>query len=180
MNAPTLLDAPAGTVRVWDPVVRIGHWTLALGFVVAFLVEEGDLVHQVAGYVAAGAVAVRVVWGFVGPGHARFANFVPGPRRLLGHLSDLLRGRDRRHIGHNPAAGAMAVTLLGLVASLGVTGWLMTTDRFYGTKWLEGLHEAIAYAALGLVCLHVAAAIYQSVRHAENLPWAMVTGRKRK
>lgn len=179
MDSSALADAPARTIRVWDPVVRIGHWTLALGFVAAFLAEEGDLVHQVAGYVAAGAVAVRLVWGVIGPEHARFANFVPGPRRLLGHLAALLRGRDRRHIGHNPAAGAMALTLLLMVLFLGVTGFMLTTDRFYGTKWLETLHEGGAYVALGLVCTHVAAALYESVRHRENLPWAMVTGRKR-
>jgi cytochrome b len=166
------------TIRVWDLLVRVCHWTLALGFVVAFLTEEGGLVHQVAGY-AAGAVAVRLLCGFIGSEHARFASFAPGPRRLLGHLADVLRGRDRRYVGHNPAAGAMALALLGLALFLGGTGWMLTTDRFYGMAWLEVVHEGAAYLALGLVCTHVAAALYESVRHRENLPWAMVTGRKR-
>lgn len=179
MDSHAPAESAVTTIRVWDPLVRICHWTLALGFVAAFLTEEGDLVHQVAGYVAAGAVAVRLVWGIVGSKHARFSNFAPGPRRLFRHLRDVLHGRDRRYVGHNPAAGAMALALLGLVLFLGGTGWMLTTDRFYGAEWLEAVHEGSAYLALGLVCTHVAAALYESVRHGENLPWAMVTGRKR-
>jgi len=180
MNADACLTPPATTVRVWDPIVRICHWTLAAGFVVAFLAEdEGDLVHQVAGYVAAGAVAIRLVWGLVGSAHARFSSFVTGPRKLFDHLSDMLAGRERRYVGHNPAAGAMALALLGIVLFLGVTGWMLTTAQFHGLGWVEVAHEGAAYLGLGLVCAHVAAALYESVRHRENLPWAMVTGRKR-
>ena len=73
----------------------------------------------------------------------------------------------------------MAVALLGLMLGLAISGWMMTTDRFFGVKWLEILHEGIANVALVLVFVHVAAAIYESFRHRENLPWAMVTGRKR-
>lgn len=180
MNSQCCLDPPQTTaVEVWDRLVRLCHWMLAAGFVVAFLAEEGDLVHQVAGYVAVGAVVIRLVWGFIGPTNARFSSFVPGPRRLLSHLDDMRHGRDRRYIGHNPAAGAMAVTLLGLIMVLGLTGWMMTTDQYYGQEWLEVVHEGAAYLGLALVCTHVAAALYESVRHRENLPWAMVTGRKR-
>ncbi len=179
MNPHCCLDPASTTVRVWDPLVRICHWMLAAGCVAAFLSEEGDLVHQVAGYVAAGAVSIRLVWGFIGTPHARFSNFVPGPRRLVGHLNDMLNGRDQRYVGHNPAAGAMALTLLGLVLVLALTGWMLTTDRYYGQDWLEGVHEGAAYLGLALVCMHVAAALYESVRHRENLVWAMITGRKR-
>ncbi len=179
MNSQACLDPPRTTVVVWDPLVRLCHWALAAGFVAAFLAEEGDLSHQIAGYIAAGAVLVRLVWGFIGPRHARFSSFVPTPRRLLAHLKDMLHGRDRRYVGHNPAAGAMALTLLGLVLVLGVSGWMLTTDQYYGQEWLEVVHEGAAYLGLALVCTHVAAALYESVRHRENLPWAMVTGRKR-
>ena len=165
--------------RVWDPLVRIGHWTLVAGFAGAFLTEEGGIAHQSAGYVVAAAVALRVAWGFVGPRQARFAGFVPGPRRFLAHLRDLGRGRERRYLGHNPAAGAMIVVLLGLMAVLAVSGWLQTTVRCFGAEWLESLHGTAANVALALVCVHVAGAIYESIRHRENLPWAMVTGRKR-
>jgi cytochrome b len=179
MSSQACLDPPRATVQVWDPLVRLCHWTLAAGFILTFLTEEGDLAHQVAGYIAAGAVTLRLLWGLVGSEHARFTSFVPTPRRLVAHFGDLLRGRDRRYVGHNPAAGAMALTLLGLTLFLGVTGWMMTTDQYYGAEWLEVVHEGAAWLGLGLVCTHVVAALYESVRHRENLPWAMVTGRKR-
>lgn len=179
MDTTVLAKPAATTVQVWDPLLRICHWTLVAGFAVAFLAEEGNLVHQVAGYIVAGAVAIRVAWGFIGPQHARFGDFVTGPRRLFVHLADMLRFRERRYLGHNPAAGAMAITLLGLMVWLAVTGWMLTTNTWYGAEWLETLHEGAANLALGLVCLHVAAAVYESLRQRESLPWAMVTGRKR-
>jgi cytochrome b len=179
MDSCAPVDARVRALQVWDPVVRVCHWTLALGFTTALLAEDGDLVHQVAGFLAASAVAVRLLWGFIGPEYARFSSFVPGPRRLFDHFSDLLHGRDRRYIGHNPAAGAMALALLGLVLVLGGTGWMLVTDRFHGTAWLEPVHESAAFLALGLVVTHVAGAVYGSIRHSENLPWAMITGRKR-
>lgn len=180
MDAITTTDVgQAATVRVWDRFVRISHWLLVAGFGVAFVWEEGDLLHQVAGYLAAGVATLRIVWGFIGPEHARFENFVPGPMTLLSHLRDVVTFRDRRHLGHNPAVGAMAVVLLGLMLALGVTGWMMTSDAWFGAEWVEELHEGAANAALALVFLHVAGAIYESIRHRENLPWAMVTGRKR-
>ncbi|HET8995969.1 MAG TPA: cytochrome b/b6 domain-containing protein [Acetobacteraceae bacterium] len=179
METAVLAKPPSKTVQVWDPLLRISHWTLAAGFAVAFIAEEGDLVHQVAGYIVAGAVAIRLAWGFVGPRHARFGDFVTGPRVLFAHLADMLRFRERRYLGHNPAAGAMAITLLGLMLWLAVTGWMLTTNALYGLKWLETLHEGAANLALGLVFLHIAAAVYESLRQRESLPWAMVTGRKR-
>ena len=179
MDTAVLAKPAAKTVQVWDPLLRICHWTLAAGFAVAFIAEEGDLVHQVAGYIVAGAVAIRLVWGLLGPQHARFGDFVTGPRALFAHLADMLRFRERRYLGHNPAAGAMAVALLGLMAGLAVTGWMLTTNAWYGVEWLETLHEGAANVALGLVCLHIAAAVYESLRQRESLPWTMVTGRKR-
>jgi cytochrome b len=166
------------SVMVWDRVVRACHWTLAAGFVTAFLTEEGDLVHQVAGYLAMAAVTIRLVWGLIGSEHARFANFVPGPRRFVEHMRDVAHGRERRYLGHNPAAAAMALALIALVLFLAGTGWMLTMDRFYGVGLLEIAHEGAANLALGLVCVHVAAALYESVRHRENLPLSMVTGRK--
>jgi cytochrome b len=44
---------------------------------------------------------------------------------------------------------------------------------------LEEIHEALAYAILPLVALHVAAALLESWKHGENLVRAMITGRKR-
>lgn len=168
-----------GTVRVWDPLVRLFHWSLVVAFLTAWLAEAGERVHDTAGYVVLGLVAFRVVWGFVGTEHARFADFVPTPGGLLAYVGRLLRGRAPRHLGHNPAGGAMIVALLGMVALTAGSGWLMVTDRFWGVGWVEVLHEGAAYATLVLVAGHVTGVLVSGFVHRENLVAAMVTGRKR-
>lgn len=170
----------AGQVRVWDPLVRLLHWTLAAGFLGAYTLEDPRALHQTLGTVALAAMLVRVVWGLVGPGHARFADFVPRPRTFFAYVRAVRDGRERRYIGHNPAGGAMVVALLASVATLGVTGWMMSLDAFWGADWLEEVHETVANVALGLVVLHLAGVAWESRRHGENLVAAMVTGRKRR
>ncbi|MCP5150303.1 MAG: cytochrome b/b6 domain-containing protein [Ectothiorhodospiraceae bacterium] len=167
-------------VKVWDPLVRIGHWTLVAAFAIAWLTaEELDRVHEWAGYVVLGYVAVRLAWGFVGGRHARFADFVRGPGVVLGYLVDTARLRARRHLGHNPAGGAMILALLAGLAITGLTGFAMTTDAFWGVEWVEEVHEGAAEATLVLVVLHVLGVLVASLEHGENLVRAMVTGRKR-
>ncbi|MGS1121599.1 cytochrome b/b6 domain-containing protein [Rhodanobacter sp. UC4436_H3] len=166
-------------VKVWDPLVRLFHWSLAGLFLANFFTEDGELVHRGIGYAVLALLAVRFVWGWVGTRHARFADWVPGPRRLRDYLRERLAGRSRRQLGHNPAAAVMILALLVGVLLVGVTGWLQTTDRFFGEGWLEELHEALAYGVLGLVVLHVLAAVGESVHYGENLVAAMIHGRKR-
>lgn len=171
---------PAATIRVWDLFVRVFHWSLVVAFVTAFIsAEEWDRVHEYAGYVAAGLVTMRVVWGFIGSKHARFADFVRGPLTVLGYLGDVLTGRERRTLGHNPAGGAMILALLAGIVTLGVTGYMLTLDAYWGVEWLEDLHELVASGMLVLVALHVAGVVIESLRHGENLIWAMITGQKR-
>ena len=170
----------AGTVRVWDPLVRVFHWTLAGSFLGAYALEDPRLLHETLGYVALAAVMIRIVWGFVGSEHARFADFVPGPAGLLRYIRDALAGRERRYLGHNPAGGAMVVVLLTMVIVLAVSGWMMTTDAYFGVEWLETLHETVANLTLGLVIFHILGVVWESRRHGENLVLAMVSGMKRR
>lgn len=167
-------------VRVWDPLVRLFHWSLAASFLGAYVLgEDGGDWHQTLGYVALGLIAFRMAWGVVGGRHARFADFVPSPSGLAAYLKDVLARREARYLGHNPAGGAMIVALLAAVAATGATGWLMTTDMFWGAEWLEETHEALAAGTLLLVGLHLAGVLFSSLRHRENLVRAMITGRKR-
>jgi cytochrome b len=110
-------------VRVWDPVIRIGHWVLVAGFATAYLTEgEPQWLHTSAGYAIAATVALRIVWGLVGPRRARFSDFVTGPRRVIVYLRDLAAGRAERHLGHSPAGGAMTVALLVALAVTALSG----------------------------------------------------------
>ncbi len=160
-------------------MVRLFHWSLVASFGTAFLIVEDGQVHETAGYVVLGLLAVRLVWGLIGTRHARFADFVRGPGAVLAYLRDLPAGRARRYLGHNPAGGAMILLLILAVGATAGTGWLSTTDRFWGVGWLEELHEVAAYLSVGLIALHVLGVVASSWLHQENLVRAMITGRKR-
>ncbi len=125
-------------VTVWDPLVRVGHWALVAAFAVAYLSAEEEgadapaLLHVWCGYAIGVIVALRVVWGFVGPRNARFSEFVRGPGAVVRELGDLVRGRAARHLGHGPAAGAMIVALLVCLAATVATGLVAYGDRGKG------------------------------------------------
>jgi cytochrome b len=167
-------------VRVWDPVVRIFHWTVVFGCILDVFVLEGGTAHNVVGYVVAGALAIRLVWGFVGSKHARFSDFVPSPGRLARYVRALAAGREERYIGHNPGGAVMIMALMALLAAVSVTGWMLTLDAFWGNEALEEIHRAISNAILVCALIHSAGVLYESYRHGENLVMAMVTGDKRK
>lgn len=112
--------------RVWDLWVRISHWTLAAAFFGAyFIVEDPLVVHVWLGYLVGTLLLIRVVWGVVGPRHARFGNFIPTPRTFLDYTGKLLRGRAPRYLGHNPAGGAMIAALLLALAGTVTTGLMV-------------------------------------------------------
>jgi cytochrome b len=165
---------------VWDPLVRLVHWALVVAFIVAYFSHGGYLtVHRISGYVVAALVVFRVVWGFVGSPHARFADFVTGPRKLATYVGQLVRGREPRHVGHNPAGGAMIVLLLVLLAALSVTGVVLDTPQFRDDRDFKQVHDVLTDATLVCIVLHLIGVGYASWRHRENLVAAMITGRKR-
>ncbi len=171
-------DVP--TVRVWDPLVRVLHWSLVASVAAAWITSEvGRRWHEPIGWFVLGVVGLRLVWGVFGPRHARFAGFLRGPRVVIGYAQAVLRGRAPRYLGHNPLGGWMIVALLLTLAAVGLTGWLMTTDAFFGSEMVEEVHEAMASGLLGLVALHVAGVLLTGWHQAENLARAMWTGRKR-
>ena len=199
------IDLPE--IPVWDPLVRVFHWTLVISFCSAYL-SEGELfealqdrlsgewlqlIHVWAGYLIAGMLLWRVVWGFVGPRHARFSDFVRGPRESFGYLKDALTLRAARYLGHNPAGGAMIVALLLSLATTIVTGLaLYGADKAMGPlaallvessdatiDAIKEAHEAATNCTLLLVAGHLLGVVWESLLHRENLVRAMISGRKR-
>jgi cytochrome b len=166
-------------VQVWDIGVRAFHWSLATMFASAYLFAEQRSVHRILGYVVAGLIAFRLIWGLAGTKHARFTDFVPGPMRLLRYLRDMASGREARSLGHNPAGGAMIVALLTTISGIAVTGYMIGMDAYFGVAWVETLHKTLVNLALGLIAFHLGGVIFSSFRHRENLVKAMVTGKKR-
>lgn len=191
-------------VRVWDPLVRIFHWSLVVAYTVAWLsTEDLATLHEISGYVVAALLAVRVVWGLVGSRNARFAGFIKGPATTLAYVRDMVRGKERRYLGHNPAGAAMILALFVTISCTAFSGWLLEEpdrvamlpelpqivapafadeDNEYVKSddgALEEIHEVFANLTLLLVVMHVGGVILASFRHHENLARAMVTGDKR-
>lgn len=167
-------------IKVWDPIVRVFHWSLVAFFLFSYLTgDEWKSAHILSGYVVGGLIAARLVWGLVGSHHARFVNFVYSPRTIASFLCDTARLRAKRYIGHNPAGGAMVVALLLMVTGIVTTGYMMTTDAYWGIEWVEDAHEIFVNLTLGLIVLHVGGVVLASLEHRENLVRSMFTGHKR-
>ena len=178
MNAAVATETPAKSRRVWDLPVRITHWSLVVCFFGAWLTRDGDatrLLHMLFGYSLALLVAFRIAWGFVGTRHARFADFIAGPGKVLGYARGMLTRRPAHYIGHNPLGAVAIVLMLALGVDMGVTGWQMAA---HGVESAEELHEAFANAFMAMVVIHIIGVIVSSLLHRENLPRAMVTGHK--
>jgi len=189
-------DSQQTIVRVWDPLVRLFHWSLVVCFTVAYLSGEGEenlSLHAVSGYMVGGLILFRLLWGVIGPLHARFRDFVFPPAVVLGYARDLLQRRAKRYLGHNPLGGAMVIALLIGLALTTLTGLVVYAAEkqagplvglLHGMPgWLgeasEETHEFFSNLTLLLVGLHVAGVVMSSVLHRENLVRAMFTGRKR-
>ena len=175
-------------VRVWDPLVRLVHWSLVAGVAAnAFLTEEGESWHQWIGYGVVALIGVRILWGFVGPWPARWASFWPTPRRLRAALRPArapaaagAAAPPFPGITHTPPGAVMMLTLLALLLGLGATGYMMEeTDRFWGVGWVEEAHELMSDAILVLVPLHVLGALWESRKRRDNLIAGMVHGDRR-
>lgn len=179
----TAIPNPGTTIRVWDPLLRLIHWGIAAGFLTAWLsAEEWMSVHEAAGLTVIALVGLRALWGLIGGTHARFTDFVPSGSGLLSYVRAMVQRRAGRHLGHNPAGGAMALTLwfalLGTAALGLLSRYPVPALRPYG-HWLEEAHEMLANGTLVLVGLHLAGVLISSLLHRENLPLSMLTGRKR-
>ena len=139
MNIPEDAALP-NEARVWDPVVRIFHWSLVASFTIAWLTgEEESRPHVLAGYAVIGLVLIRVVWGFVGTKYARFRDFVYPPSAVLAYAREILAGKSKRYLGHNPLGGMMIIALLLSLLAASVTGLVLQ-----GAKEGTGPFAAIA------------------------------------
>lgn len=172
--------APEPRVRVWDWPVRLLHWGLVVCVALSWWSRE-DLgpLHERTGYAVIGILLARLIWGFAGSRYARFSQFVRSPEATMAYARAALSGKAPRYIGHNPLGGFMVVALIACLSLLTFTGWLYTTDMFWGYGWLAYLHKYTAWVLLGLVALHICGMLWTCREHHENLVGAMFTGRKK-
>ena len=169
----------AHEVLVWDPLVRLIHWLVAAAVLVNSIADDDGALHLWVGYGALGLVAIRLVWGLIGPRNARFSAFPPSPTRALAHVGAMLRGNQTVHLSHNPLGALMVYNIWATIVALGVTGYMMETIQFFGVEWVEETHELAYGWLIASVALHVAGVLIDTWRTRVPLLAAMLTGRKR-
>jgi cytochrome b len=184
-------DAASSMVKVWDPLVRVFHWSLVFFFLFAFITEDDWLdLHVQAGYAVSFLIGFRLLWGLMGTRNARFMSFVKSPAVMLTYLKGMLSFKVPHYLGRNPLGAAMVITLLLGVALVSFTGMIMISGEGNGPlagtvfstwsgDWMEDVHEFFANFTLLMVVAHVSGVLVSSVLEGENLVKAMVTGRKK-
>lgn len=191
---------------VWDLPLRVFHWVLALSLVASWYTAEmsskGEFlefrgqqygyaeVHFWLGYWALGLVLFRVLWGLVGPRHARFSSFFPTPRRFFAYAGKFFRRDSPPAVGHNPMGAAVVLLMLLMVGAQAVTGLFLAdnTDIFYAPYHgavgedmagkLMSFHHLNFEVLQWVVVLHVAAILFYYFYKRQNLVGPMFTGRK--
>jgi cytochrome b len=161
-------------LAVWDPLVRSLHWTLAGLVVFDWIYDDGGYTHRMVGYVAAVVVLLRFGWAIV-----RRHRLRPSLAETRVYVRHLLAGKPPRSKGHDPLGLWMVWLLWILVLLLMVSGWASRLDMFWGDERVEEVHTFFSDLLMAAVAVHVLAVVAMSVIWRENLPAAMMTGRKR-
>lgn len=169
-------------IKLWDPLVRVFHWSIAGVFIANYFVNEaGEVWHEYLGYFAVACLLIRFVWGFVGKGAARWSDFFPSWLRLKSHICALIKREPYHRMGHSPLGALVMILMMLLILLLGISGFMMEEiDYFWGEDWVQELHSICAHLLWMLVIVHIAAALFESYRLKENLPLSMISGFRKK
>jgi len=170
---------PESTVRVWDPLVRWVHWSLATLVAIEFVNEAGaNPWHRYLGYAAGALVATRLAWGVLGSHYARLASMAQSAKHIVTYLRPATSRKRLIYAGHNPLGAWMAFTLWTLTIFCVTTGWMLQRDAFWGDEVLQKMHAWVAYALAACAVIHVGGALVTSALQRTNLVKAMITGNK--
>lgn len=180
-------------VPTWDLPVRVFHWALSLlvisQLVTATLGGNAMQFHAFGGYAILALVLFRILWGFLGGSHARFSDFVRGPRPVIRYAKSILKDPHPSHRGHNPLGGWSVLAMLGSLLVQGATGLFANDDvmmegplaKHVSDRTSEiatAIHDVNAAVLLSLVAIHIAAVLFYLLAKKENLIAPMITGRK--
>jgi cytochrome b len=189
------MDKNIEQVKVWDVPLRLFHWSLVVGFSLAYLLAEFHIMdlHVLLGYFLSALVLFRLFWGFAGSRYARFKSFLFSPQETLTYMKAMRGGQPAHYYGHNPAGALMVFAMLALLVLSSVTGVVtLSVIDFDGpllflanrvsdeaSYFFRHAHSLLVHAALLLVPLHLLGVLSGSLQHKENLVRAMLTGMKK-
>jgi cytochrome b len=178
---------------VWDLPLRLFHWLLVLSLAASWGTAELGFdwmqIHMYLGYWTIGLLVFRIIWGFIGPRHARFASFLTGPQGLWRYARGLAAGTMIQTAGHNPLGGISVIVMLVLVGFQAGTGLFATDDIVWTGPYnpavsgamadkLTSLHHANFNIILAAVALHILAITFYFLVKKQNLVGAMLHGKK--
>ena len=178
---------------VWDLPTRLFHWLLVASILASCLTAEPGSPtmqwHMWLGYWTTGLIVFRLLWGLVGPKHARFSQFIPGPRRLGQYAATLFRRDSKPSIGHNPMGGLAVLVMLLMLAIQAGSGLFISDDIVWAgpwnpavsgdtANWLGSVHHLNFDILIWVIALHVFTIIFYRVFKRQNLFTPMITGHK--
>ena len=183
MTEPSSTTATSRPALRWDPVVKLTHWSVVAAIIAnALFTEEGSGTHVWIGYALAAILALRLLWGLIGPAEARFAAFPPSPGRALAHLRDIRSGRHVEHRSHNPLGALMVYAIwscLGAVIASGIAMAGLPDEGGEGGEEegpLGEIHEVAVNLLYLLIALHIAGVVFETRRSGREVVLAMLPG----
>lgn len=181
--------------KIWDPLLRLWHWVFALAVIVnwllgRFMTFSSVRWHFYGGFFILALLALRLIWGFVGPAPARFAHFIPTPAGIWHHVRTLGRREPSGAPGHNPLGALSVYAMLLVVLGQALSGLFIESDDFFEVaplhsavsrpfaRFMSVVHHSLPPLILILVLLHVAAVFFYLFWKREDLIGAMLHGFK--
>ncbi len=184
---------PVKKTTVWDLPTRLTHWLIVGLFFFQWysmeFMDDAMYYHEYGGYALMTLLLFRIVWGFIGPKYARFAEFLYGPTTIIGYSRTVFSKTSEPFASHNPLGGLSVILLLGLLLIQASTGLFMTDDiLFYGPyynaisdetqKVMSRLHHLTFDMLVALIALHIVAVMFYAWYKKQPLVSAMIHGKK--
>lgn len=177
-------------VKVWDALVRVGHWLMVIFFAIIYLRYRKFPIHAYAGYLMLLIVFIRISWGIAGTACARFRAFWFSPREILNYAKDALNGHAGYYVSHNPLGAMMVYALLTMMLANGTLGLMLYSSgqelgplgNLVPADWEDPLkyaHKILGHLTAAMVALHIFGVLWAARQHRENYVLAMLTGLKR-
>lgn len=163
---------------LWPMSIRLIHWSLALSILLnQFILEDGDPPHRYVGYLAVLIVFLRFYRGVKDNTFANFKHFPMGISHQIKFLKNILK-RDSSYEGHNPPASLIYFAIWSSVILLGISGWMLGLDAFWGDERVEEIHELLSDGLLVLTLIHLTGIIFDSLKFKRKTWMGMISGRR--
>ncbi len=179
-------------IKVWDLVIRVFHWLLAINILVMLVsakLENFD-VHITAGKIVVILMLIRIVWGFIGSSNARFSALVFKPKAYFDYIRTLLERKPGYSVAHSPI-GSLAVIALLLAVAVQATTGLFAADvdgliegpfayyvSYELSRYASEIHVTHIDWLITVIVVHIGANLFYYFYKRDNLIKPMITGQR--